>query len=143
MKREYFLLVVVLVLAMFLVGCSGGGIITPDIDYIVCENLLKGFYTALSNQDFTQALSYCKYGGATFELVNNKWDLAQEYPTFYATYQVYDVYDFSYSVYLSLHYDFSSTVHSIYGDAYLAPLTTYYYNSLMLFEKVNEEWKMP
>ena len=147
MKRKYFSVVLVLILAIFLSGCSGGGIVTPDSnatggDFYLCENLLKGFYTALSNQNFTQALSYCKSGGATFKLVNNLWDLTQEYPTLYTTYQVYDVYDFSYSVYLSLHYDYSFTIHSIYGDAYLAPLTTYKYNTLMLFEKINGEWKM-
>jgi hypothetical protein len=148
MKRKYFLVILFLVLAIFLSGCSGGGIVTPDTDEIggdayLCENLLRGFYTALSDQNFTQALSYCKNGGATFKLVNSKWDLSQEYPTFYTTYQVYDVFDFKYvGKYLSLHYDFSYTLLSIYGDAYMAPQTTYYYNSLMLFEKVNGEWKM-
>ena len=146
MKRKYYLVFVFFIFAVFLSGCSG--IVTPDIDEIggdayLCENLLKGFYTALSNQNFTQALSYCKPGGATFELVNNKWDLAQEYPTFYITYQVYDVFDFKYvGKYLSLDYDFSYTLHSIYGDAYMTPQTTYYYGSGMLFEKVNGEWKM-
>jgi hypothetical protein len=87
MKKKYCFVILFLVLAIFLSGCSGGGIVTPDTDEIggdayLCENLLSGFYTALSNQNFTQALSYCKYGGATFKLVNNKWDLAQEYPTF-------------------------------------------------------------
>ena len=148
MKRKYYFAILFLVLAIFLSGCSGGGIVTPDTDEIggdayLCENLLKGFYTALSKENFTQALSYCKNGGATFKLVNSKWDLAQEYPTFYITYQVYDVFDFNYvGKYLSLHHDFSYTIHSIYGDAYLAPQTTYYYNSSMLFEKVNGEWKM-
>ena len=148
MKRKLFLIVLVLVLAMFLSSCTGGGIVTPDINEIggdayLCENLLKGFYTALSNQNFTQALSYCKYGGATFKLANSRWDLAQEYPTFYTAYQVYDVFNFKYvGKYLSLHHDFSYTILSIYGDASTYPQTTYFNNSLMLFEKVNEEWKM-
>mgnify|MGYP001037528992 CR=1 FL=1 len=148
MKRKYFLLILVLILSIFLVGCSGGGIVTPDIndiggDAYICENLIKGFYTALSNENFTQALSYCKTGGATFKLVNSRWDLALQYPTFYATYQVYDVYNFKYvGEFLSLHHDFSYTIHSIYGDEFLDPSTTYYNNSLMLFEKVNGEWKM-
>ncbi|MBA7588038.1 hypothetical protein ES708_30086 [subsurface metagenome] len=140
------LVIILLLILAFFSGCSG--VVTPDTngvggDFYICENLLKGFYTALSNQNFAQALSYCKSGGATFKLVNNLWDLSQEYPTFYVTYQVYDVYDFSYlGKYVRLHYDYSFTTHSIYGDAYLDPLTTYKYDTLMLFEKVNGEWKM-
>ena len=145
MKRKYFLVGLFLILVMFLVGCSGGGVVTPDPneaggDFFLCENLLKGFYTALNNQNFTQALSYCKSGGATFELVNNYWDTAQEYPTFYITYQVYDIFNFSYlGKYVRLHYDYSWTLHDIYGETYN---TDYKYNKLMLFEKVNGEWKM-
>ena len=148
MRIKYHIILLLLVLIMFLSSCTSSGIVIPDIndiggDAYLCENLLKGYYTALSNQNFTQALSYCKDGGATFKLVNSKWDLAQQYPTFYTNYQVYDVFDFKYvGKYLSLHHDFSYTLHSIYGDAFLAPLTTYYNNSLMLFEKVNGEWKM-
>jgi len=143
MKRKLFFVVLFLILAIFLSGC--GGVVTPGSDEIggdfyICENLLKGFYTALSNQNFTQALSYCKSGGATFNYVNNLWNIAQQYPTFYATYQVYDVYDFSYvGKYLSLYCDYSWTTHSIYGETYD---TTYKYGSLKLFEKVNGEWKM-
>jgi hypothetical protein len=142
MKKKYYFVILFLIFAMFLVGC--GGIITPDIDEIggdayLCENLLRGFYTALSNENFTQALSYCKPGGPNFEYVNNVWDIAQEYPTFYTTYQVYDVFDFKYvGNYLSLNYDSSYTIH----NAYIAPQTTYDYNRPMLFEKVNGEWKM-
>ena len=148
MRRKAILLLSILIIAIFLIGCSTGGIVTPDSnniggDFYVCENLLKGFYAALCNQNFTQALSYCKYGEPTFQLVNNLWDLAQEYPTFYTTYQVYDVFNFYYvGKYLSLHFDYSFTTHSIYGDSYIAPITTYKYNTLMLFEKVNGQWKM-
>ena len=139
MKKKYYLVILFLVLVMFLSGCSGGGIVTPDIDEIggdayLCENLFKGFYTALSNENFTQALSYCKNGGATFKLVNSRWDLVQEYPTFYITYQVNDVYDFSYlGGNLELYYDYSWTT----------PVSTsYLYGRRMVFEEINGEWKM-
>ena len=138
MKRKLFLFVLVLILAIFLSGCSGGGIVTPGADevggdFYVCENLLRGLYAALSNQKFTQALSYCKYGGLTFEYVNNLWNFAQEHPTFYVTYQVYDVYDFSYlGGTLELYYNYSWTTNT----------TSYLYGRRMLFEKLNGEWKM-
>ncbi|GAJ19841.1 unnamed protein product, partial [marine sediment metagenome] len=32
MKRKLFLIVLVLILAIFLVGCGGGGIITPSVN---------------------------------------------------------------------------------------------------------------
>ena len=135
-----------LVLAIFLSSCNG--IVTPDPDGVggdfhLCENLLKGFYTALSGQNFALALSYCKPGGINFDSVNNKWNTAQQYPTFYFTYQVYNVYNFSYTGYsgeiISCDYDKSWTLYDIYGVTYS---TDYSYGSPMLFEKVNGEWKM-
>ena len=141
MKRKLFLVVLFLVLAMFLAGCGTSGIVTPDPtviggDAYTCENLLRGLYIALSSGNFIQALSYCKDGGLTFEYVNNLWGLAQEYPTIpYATYQVYDVYDFSYlpGGYLELYYDYSWTT---------TLSTSYLYGRRMVFEKIYGEWKM-
>ena len=112
-----------------------------EADFVVCENLLRGMYAALSNQNFTQALSYCKSGGITYDYIYDLWSIALEYPQFYMTYQIYSAYNFSYigqSV-VSFNYDLSSTPHSIYGDTYD---TNYYYGQLILFEKINGEWKM-
>jgi len=134
--NKSLVLILFLILAMFLVGC--GGVVTPGADevggdFYVCENLLRGMYTALSNRNFTQALSYCKSGGLTFEYVNNLWNFAQEHPTFYVTYQVYDVYDFAYlGGNLELYYNYSWTTNII----------SYLYGRRMVFEKVNGEWKM-
>lgn len=130
-------------IVIFLSGCNG--LITPDTDevgsdFYVCENILKGFYTALSNQNFTQALSYCKSGGATFDYVNNLWNTAQQYPTFYTTYQVWNICNFSYlGKYVRLNYDKSWTIYGAYGGMYG---TSYSYGSLMLFEEVYGQWKM-
>ena len=143
MKRKYFFVVLFLTLAIFLSGCSG--IVTPDSndvggDFYICENLLKGFYTALSNQNFAQALAYCKSGGIAFKLTNSMWDLALEYPMFYRIYNVFSVYDFSYQgLYLKCYYDYSYTDKDIYGTTYE---TGYKYNNLIHFEKVNGEWKL-
>lgn len=137
MKRKYFLVFLFLILAIFLSGC--GGVVTPDTDevggdFYVCENLIRGLYTALSNRNFAQALSYCKSSGLTFKYVNDLWNFAQEHPTFYVTYQVYDVYDFSYlGGNLELYYNYSWTT----------PVSTsYLYGRRMVFEKINGEWKM-
>ena len=133
MKRKYCFAVLFLALVIFLTGCSGGGTVTPNTDGVVCENLLRALYTALSDRNFTQALSYCKSGGLTFEYVNDLWNFAQEHPTFYVTYQVYDVYDFSYlGGNLELYYNYSWTTNT----------TSYLYGRRMVFEKINGEWKM-
>jgi hypothetical protein len=144
MKRKYYFVILFLVLAIFLSGCSG--IITPDPnevggDFYICENLLKGYYTALSNRNYTQALSYCKPGGVMFKFANSMWDLALDYPEFYHTYQIYNVYNFSHptSYYVNAEYDFSATQHDIYGGTYG---TDYYYGFAAPFEKVNGEWKI-
>ena len=129
-KKSLFI-ILLLILAIFLSGCSGGWVVTPDPnetggDFYLCENLLRGLYTALSNRNFTQALSYCKSGGLTFEYVNNLWNFAQENPTFYVNYQVYDVYDFSYlGGNLELYYNYSWTTNTI----------SYLYGRRMVFEK--------
>jgi len=112
-----------------------------EADFDVCENILIAFYAALSNQNYAQALSYCKLGGATYDYVNALWDLALEYPQFYMTYQIYSAYNFSYigqSV-ISFYYDYSYTSHDIWGGIYD---TKYEYGSLILFEKVYGVWKM-
>jgi len=144
MKRKYFFVILFLVFAIFLVGCSG--ITTPDYnevggDFYICENLLKGYYTALSNRGYTQALSYCKPGGVMYKFANSMWDLALEYPEFYHTYQIYNVYNFSHptSYYVNAEYDFSATQHDIYGGTYG---TDYYYGFAAPFEKINGEWKI-
>ena len=146
MKRKSFLIVLLLVLAVYLSGCSGG-MVTPNAheiggDFYICENILRGFYTALSNRNYPQALSYCKPGGAAFKYVNDTWNSDQQYPTFYTTYQVYEVYNFSYigQSMVSCDYDLSFTIHDIYGGTYD---TSYFYGQTGLFEKVNGEWKMP
>lgn len=136
--NKSLIIIIILILAIFLSGCSVSGIVTPttdvaDGDSYICENLIRGLYTALSNRNFIQALSYCNSGGLTFEYVNNLWDLAQEYPNFYTTYQVYEVYDFSYlGGNLELYYNYSWTTST----------TSYLYGRRMVFEKINGEWKM-
>ncbi|RXG64460.1 hypothetical protein ES695_12485 [Candidatus Atribacteria bacterium 1244-E10-H5-B2] len=144
MKKKYFFVILFLTLAIFLSGCSG--MVTPDPDgvggdFYICENLLRGYYTALSNRNYTQALSYCKPGGVMYKFANSMWDLALDYPKFYHTYQVYNVYDFSHptSYYVNAEYDFSTTQHDIYGGMYG---TKYYYGFAAPFEKVYGQWKL-
>jgi len=143
MNKKLFYVSIFLILILLFSGCVG---VTPDSDQVggdfyLCENLLKAYYTALSNRDYTQALSYCKPGGVMFKFANSMWDLAIDYPTLYHTYEIYEVYNFSFitSLMISCKYDFSSTQRDIYGGIYD---TNYYYGYTGLFEKVNGEWKL-
>jgi PKD repeat protein len=112
-----------------------------EADFDVCENILIAFYAALSNQNYAQALSYCKSGGATYDYVNALWDIALDWPEFYMTYQIYNVYNFSYlgQSIIKFYYDYSYTSHDIWGGIYD---TKYEYGSLILFEKIYGVWKM-
>ena len=112
-----------------------------EADFDVCENILIAFYAALSNQNFSQALSYCKNGGATYDYVNDLWDIALDWPQFYTTYQIINVYDFFYwgESAISCYYDHSYTIHDIWGGT---DDTEYKYGSAMGFDKINGEWKM-
>jgi len=128
-----------MVLVLLLTGCSTSVVITPGTNNLsedgnICENLLRGFYVNLSNQNFTKALSYCKYGGLTYEYVYDAWDLAIKYPSLYASYKIHSVYNFSYlgANNLELYYDYSwasNAKNSINGRR-------------MVFEKIDGKWKM-
>ena len=125
--------------ALLLSGCGTNVVVTPGTNNLtedanICENLLRGFYAELSNQNFTNALSYCKYGGLTSDYVYDAWDLAIKYPSLYATYQIHNVYGFSYLGVksLELYYDYSWTSHNK-GSIN---------ERRMVFEKIGGEWKM-
>jgi hypothetical protein len=108
-------------------------------DFYICENLMKGFYTALSNRNFAQALTYCKSGGISFKFANGLWDASQDYPLFYADFDIYNLRGHEYLTTnkIAIHYDESSTTMDIYGNSYN---TLFYGNQLMLFEKINGQW---
>jgi len=78
MKKKLFLLGLVLLATMFLVGCSGGGIVTPNTEEAKIKIVVNEYYLALNNLDFNKAKSYCVYGSDQYysvcqgeALVNN------------------------------------------------------------------------
>lgn len=80
MRRKYFLLSLVLVLAIFLSGCSGG-IVTPATDEAKVRSVINEYYLALSTMNWSKAKSYCVYGSdryyATAAMEQFANDLAQ------------------------------------------------------------------
>lgn len=114
--------------------------VTSDEDFRTCENILRAWYQALSAENFPLALSYCKTGGITFDYTNNLWRLSIEYPHTDILYVVRDVYQKEYlnPNMISMRYDFCEYWY-FYGSYYDTQCKNYF---LMLFERVNGEWKL-
>jgi len=60
MKRKYFLVVLFLILAIFLVGC---GIITDEEKI---RDVIDEYFLAINNQDWDKARSYCIYNSGVY-----------------------------------------------------------------------------
>ena len=80
MKRKYFL-ALFLLLALFLAGC--GGVTTPVSDETQIRNVVQNYCSAISDQDWDRAKSYCVYGSQVYfdtcaleEQVNNLYQYA-------------------------------------------------------------------
>jgi len=75
MKRKLFLVVLVLILAIFLVGCAGGGIVTPATDEAKIKSVIYEYFLALNDQNWSKAKSYCVYGSDQYYAVCQAEDL--------------------------------------------------------------------
>ena len=64
MKRKLFLVVLVLILAIFLSGC--GGIVLPTTDEAKIKSVINEYCLALNNQDWSKAKSLCVYGSTMY-----------------------------------------------------------------------------
>jgi len=64
MKRKLFLVVLVLILAIFLSGC--GGIVLPTTDEAKIKSVINEYCLALNNQDWSKAKSLCVYGSLAY-----------------------------------------------------------------------------
>ena len=64
-----------MILVMFLVGCSGGGIVTPATDKAKIKGVLYDYCLALNDQNWSKAKSYCIYGSDVYYSVCVKEDL--------------------------------------------------------------------
>ena len=75
MKRKLFLVVLVLILAIFLSGCAGGGIVTPATDEAKIKSVIYEYFLALNDQNWSKAKSYCVYGSDQYYAVCQAEDL--------------------------------------------------------------------
>ena len=78
MKRKLFLLVLVLVVTMFLVGCGGGIPTTPGIsitDEAKVKSVIQDYWLALSNRQYELAKTYCIPFGDFYNLAEEYQDM--------------------------------------------------------------------
>jgi hypothetical protein len=66
MKKKYYFVILFLVLAIFLSGCSGGGIITPATDEAKIKSVVYEYFLATNDQNWDKAKSYCVYGSEEY-----------------------------------------------------------------------------
>ena len=89
MKKKYFLVILVLVMAMFLASCSGVTTPTLDVDQEEeIKEIVANYWTALSNRQYSLAKNYCIAHG-------DFYNLAEEYqnmPYFGSTTMIFTSY---------------------------------------------------
>ena len=69
MKREYFLVILFLILAIFLSGCGVSGIVTPATDEAKIKSIIQNYAFALNDQNWNEAKSYCVYNSIAYQMV--------------------------------------------------------------------------
>jgi len=65
MKRKYFLVILFLILAIFLTGCSIG-IVIPDTNEARIRGVINEYFSAINNRDWYRARSCCVYGSERY-----------------------------------------------------------------------------
>ena len=62
MKRKNILLLSILILAIFLTGCSTGGVVTPATDEAKVKSVIQDYFLAINDQNWSKAKNCCVYG---------------------------------------------------------------------------------
>jgi len=140
MKKKYFFVISFLILAMFLVGCSGGGIVTPATDEAKIKTTVYEYCLALSNLNFSKAKSYCVYGSDIYYAISQTEALLNN------AYLYCNIITFNYLVNIqnvSINGDYATV------SGYTTKLLTYcgYYETLnedsnYKLQKISNGWKL-
>ena len=141
MKRKYFLLILVLVLVMFLVGCGGSGIpTTPATDEAAVKSVIHEYFLAINNQNWSKAKGYCVYQSDQYYAVCQVEDLAN------TIYSYCDQVTFNFVVNI-IDVSISGSYSQVYS--YFSYLITYcgYYeadegDSHLELQKIGNSWKL-
>ena len=140
MKRKYYFVVLFLILAMFLVGCSGGGIVTPATDEAKVKSVIQDYYLAINDQNWSKVKSYCVYGSDQYYKVSVMEDTANMVQQYYGTLTITcfaNVSDVS----------VNGNYASAYSDVNIIVTAGYYYDAAsdsgyLYLQKVGNSWKI-
>ena len=137
MRSKYYLVILLLVLAIFLSGC---GVVTPDVDEAKVKGVINEYFLAMSNQNWSKAKNCCVYGSDRY------WATCQ------GEVLINSLYEYCNIVTINFYADILSV--SIYGDyseayLYLTALITAcgYYESdsrhgYYYLQKIGNSWKI-
>ena len=75
MKRKLFFVGLFLILAIFLSGCSSGGLVTPATDEAKVKSVIQDYWLALSNRQYDLAKTYCILNGKYYLAVEEYQDI--------------------------------------------------------------------
>jgi len=84
MKRKGLLLLSILILAIFLTGCTGG-VVTPATDEAKVKSVIQDYYLAINDQNWSKVKSYCIYGSDQYYKVSLMEDAVNTLQQYYGT----------------------------------------------------------
>ena len=142
MKKLNICLLIVLVTAILLTGCSGGGITTPSpaTEEAKVKSVINEYFLALNDRNWNKAKNYCVYGSDRYyatigyqQLINQ---LASQYGTFTLIYQA-NVSNVSVNGNYAQAYINLAVIASYAGYSDSESSSGYYY-----LQKINNSWKI-
>jgi len=145
MKRKLFLVGLVLVLSIFLVGCSGIGVPdteAPITDEEKIENVINDFFQALNEQDWDKAKNYC--------VVNSMWYYFVSDFERFVNENINDTYILEYSLSVSRIYITGCTCKKIgivFGEFFISltingELQGFEEWGIITLQKINNDWQL-
>jgi len=69
MKSKILVVILIMFLVLVLIGCSD--IVTPDSDEAKIKGVIQNYASALNNQDWNKAKSYCIYNSSAYWTVES------------------------------------------------------------------------
>jgi hypothetical protein len=139
MKRKNILLLSILIIVIFLTGCTGG-VVTPATDEAKVKSVIQNYYLAINDQNWSKVKSYCIYGSDQYYKVSLMEDAANTLQQYYGTVTITCFADIS-----------NISVSGSYASAYInvTVLVTagYYYDAYsdsgyLYLQKVGNSWKL-
>jgi len=140
MKRKGILLLSILIIAIFLTGCSTGGVVTPATDEAKVKSVIQDYFLAINDQNWSKEKNCCVYGSDRY------------YATCVLEDAVNTLYQYATSVTITCFVNISNvSVNGSYASAYLSGsmvITADYYSEsgsasgYYYLQKVGNSWKI-